>query len=427
MSTNTATSSNGAGVNRKHDDHQNQPDNENPQQEGQHHDQQHQPNSRESNHRVTSSILGQIRITLTPYLPPPVISLIHTIDHHPLVLKWMPFSPTTTPSTTATTAATAEPSVMILTTILFIYVLKKILSNVFYPATRQKRAIWDDNEYLIHDLPEDQVLNDIRNTTAASYKDTVILFGPSGSGKSLLFCKIANLVPHLYGSNYDEVFQQQQQQQQQQQKALQKNINTVMSLKANVQILQSPSDNNMDSHDKGQVASSTRLIDYPGHKTLFPKLLGLLLPCSCTRALLTVDSTKSLVEAAWMLYNILTHEKFVQEWSKKKDDDGLHIMVVCTKSDLVNAKNWRRIKIQLRNEMEALRKVSSSVSSKVGLVDGMEKDKEIVLSGKSIDLDDLIKNGIMGVKLSFMSYSATTGEGLKDLCDFVMQGRLPQH
>jgi signal recognition particle receptor subunit beta len=194
-----------------------------------------------------------------------------------------------------------------------------------------------------------------------------------------------------------------------------------------------------------------RLVDYPGHKTLFAKLLGLLLPTTWNgsgsgsgsssgniRALLVVDSTKSVGEAAWILYKILTHGKFVQEWNdktttttttnrkKSNDKGGLQIMVVCNKSDESNAKNWRRIKIQLRNELEALRKVSTCcVVSAAAAAAADHDEEEFLLTGKSIDLDDLSKNGVKGVKLSFMSYSAKTGNGWKDLCDFVMSGTLP--
>jgi Signal recognition particle receptor beta subunit. len=304
---------------------------------------------------------------------------------------------------------------------------------------------------MIHDAPQDQVLKDIMihshsttggddgSSSTTSYKDTVILFGPSGSGKSLLFYKIANIVQHSLKEDDNDSSSLTA-------AVLQENIDTVMSLRANVQIVQSSSPSIGQTKETKNDRRNVRLIDYPGHKTLlFPKLLDLLLPhgndnaggsscssCGATntssRALLVVDSTKSVGEAAWILYKILTWDKFVQEWKTRGEKDGLHIMVVCNKSDESIAKNWRRIKIQLRNELEALRKVSTKVGSVIG--EGTEKERgeetEFVLSGKSIDLDDLSKNGVKGVKLSFMSYSAKTGDGLRDLCDFVMNGSLPK-
>lgn len=389
-------------------------------------DDDHPRNSQPGN---ITGFLREIRLAFTPYLPPPVVSLIHAIDHHPQILKWMP-------------SPSAEPSMTILGSLLFLFVLKRIISTCFFSPTKSSKGGIRD---MIHDAPQDQVLKHIminsHSTTgddvgSTSYKDTVILFGPSGSGKSLLFYKIANIVQHSLKEEDNDSSST---------AALQENIDTVMSLRANVQIVQSSSPS-VGQTNEANDCRNVRLIDYPGHKTLFPKLLDLLLPhgngntggSACTscvtnttsssRALLVVDSTKSVGEAAWMLYNILTWDKFVQEWNTRGKKDGLQIMVVCNKSDESIAKNWRRIKIQLRNELEALRKVSTKVGSVVG--EGTEKkrgeEKEFVLSGKSIDLDDLSKNGVKGVKLSFMSYSAKTGDGLRDLCDFVMNGSLPQ-
>lgn len=408
--------------------------------------------------------LRQIRLTLSPYLPPPVVSLLHTIDHHPQILKCM-----TSSSSSSTAATDAEPSMMIFSTLFLIYILKNILSMIVSQSKRKSTI----RDMILHDAPEDQVLNTTATTTTTTTKDhdfildpyckdTVILFGPSGSGKSLLFYKIANMVQTLplHGNvdngddsdanDYDTNTNAQ---------ALQENIDTVMSLKANVQIISkgrhsihnpsSSSSSSVGSQGNSTSGVMIRLVDYPGHKTLFAKLLGLLLPTTWNgsgsgniRALLVVDSTKSVGEAAWILYKILTHGKFVQEWNdktttttttknnkKSNDKGGLQIMVVCNKNDESNAKNWRRIKIQLRNELDALRKVSTCcvVSDAAAAATAADHDEEeFLLTGKSIDLDDLSKNGVKGVKLSFMSYSAKTGNGWKDLCDFVMSGTLPQ-
>ena len=90
--------------------------------------------------------------------------------------------------------------------------------------------------------------------------------------------------------------------------------------------------------------------------------------------------------------------------SWEKADNEFHILICCHKSEATNAKNWRRVKIQLRSELEKLKKISAKVSSASG-EDSLAQDlgvtgkEKFELLGKNIDLDNLSKNGLSKIKL----------------------------
>jgi len=127
-----------------------------------------------------------------------------------------------------------------------------------------------------------------------------------------------------------------------------------------------------------------------------------------------------------LLYNtVLTNGALLDAW--EMSNETFHIMVVCNKVDVSGAKNWRRIKLQLRTEIEKLKKISSTVSSvdaKVLEENSSEKEEKRQLLGKSIDLDDLSKNGLSQVKISFLSFSCLNKDGLEALNAFVTNGNI---
>jgi len=310
------------------------------------------------------SALTQMRQIISPYLPPPIISLIQTIDHHPQINAYIP----------------QEPSMVISLSLLAIFVATIFMKIVFF---REKKI-----QGLEGDEPEDNVLANIhqqqQQQQQANYTDSVIIFGPCGAGKSLLFHKLKN-------KSHDH-------------------ISTVMSLQANV-----------------SVENGLRIVDYPGHITLSNQLPSLFLnnKNTSTRAILVVDSTKSLAEAGSMLYQLLTNKDVVQGWNDA--DEGLKIVVCCNKSDISSAKNWRRVKIQLRSELDKLKKIYAGASTDA--MDGEDgagahKERVFELTGKGVDLEDLGKNGITGIKLSFMSLSAKNGDGMGELDTFVNEGQV---
>ena len=92
----------------------------------------------------------------------------------------------------------------------------------------------------------------------------------------------------------------------------------------------------------------------------------------------------------------------------------------------MGSKNWRRIKIQLKNELEKLKKIASSL--KQNNVDSemndTNSDDSIELFGKNIDLQDLSKNGIDNIQLGFMSLSTREEDGLQELQTFIREGKM---
>ena len=186
-------------------------------------------------------------------------------------------------------------------------------------------------------------------------------------------------------------------------------------------------------------------MDYPGHISLKSQLPGLLFPhprkygYQSRRAILVIDSSKPISEAATLLYEcVLTNASLMEAWENvQSDDQKLHILVACNKSDMTNSKTWRRMKISLRTELEKIRKIASSISTTTNhdVVKLDQEDSEYMnskyntLSGKTIDLDDLSKNGLPMIKLHFISLSCKSDfkgdeNGMEDLRLFVREGRI---
>lgn len=344
-------------------------------------------------------LLTQTRHIVSPYLPPPVLNAMKAIDVHPNAKM-----------------IGDEPSMTIITALLAIVCIGKGIRFLSFLTSGKAVEGLDDD-----DAPEGHVLSDLDKLKSAtsggtkhetkgsySYDNSVILFGPSSTGKTCLFHTLLSSKKKTVGGK-------------------KKIPGTVMSLKANVSMLRKDDDNNNKSEKE-----YIRLVDYPGHITLSSHLPSLLYPTTTSktiasvRGLLVVDSTKSVSDAAMLLYNtVLTNSPLLCAW--EKEDEIFHIMVVCNKADASNARNWRRIKIQLRSELDKLKKISSSVSSSAAdLLDGSgsSTEKKRQLIGKSIDLDNLKKNGLSHVKISFLSCSCLNDTGLGELNAFVMNGDL---
>jgi hypothetical protein len=58
------------------------------------------------------------------------------------------------------------------------------------------------------------------------------------------------------------------------------------------------------------------------------------------------------------------------------------------------------------------------------LNDENRADKHFELIGKSIDLDDLNKNGISNIKLSFVEASCVNGNRIREVKEFVNKGEI---
>lgn len=106
------------------------------------------------------------RETISPYLPPPVLRMMQTIDAIPQLRN----------------IVGDEPTMTLSTMLLLIYVVGWVLKFVTSTFGGKKAAV----EGLDDDAPEGSVLSnlDIKSSIKNEvYGDSVILFGPSGSGK----------------------------------------------------------------------------------------------------------------------------------------------------------------------------------------------------------------------------------------------------
>lgn len=316
---------------------------------------------------TATPFLTQTRHAISPYLPPPILNLIKSIDSNPRIRTYVEH----------------EPSMCIVVALVIIYFLSMI---VRFSTVKKKAVVGLDA-----DDPERQVLSNIQS---GDYTDSIILFGVCGGGKSVLFNKLSN-------------------------ESQPQAIQTVTSLKANVKVI-----------DDG-----IRIIDYPGHITLSTKLPSLLMPGNSsssgnTRALLVVDSTKPLTDtASYLFQNVLTNSQLIRAW--RNTNRTMKILIVCNKNDAPGAKNWRRIKIQLRTELDKLIKISSSMTNVQNESDGgyvndeNRTNERFELVGKSIDLDDLSKNGILNITLSFVETSCVNGEkGIREVKEFINKGEI---
>merc|ERR1712157_173643 len=102
--------------------------------------------------------------------------------------------------------------------------------------------------------------------------------------------------------------------------------------------------------------------------------------------------SKSITESAYLFYTLLEHSK--------------KVLVVCNKADLQLAKNMKRLKLQIRTELERLRK------ARLGSLNSEEK--EILSPSFNLDTSEGLP-----CKISFVqSSSVTEHEGLQEIRRF---------
>lgn len=221
----------------------------------------------------------------------------------------------------------------------------------------QGRAIAEEDD--------DNVLSEAAAAMKGEQFDvTVLLCGPMGGGKTRLFY-------HLCTGD--------------------KNVPTLTSLKANVGI----AGIQPDRGDKEKV----RYIDWPGHASLNDSALDTVwkAPVNSVRLVLVLDATQSVAAAASTLYEIW--EGAVT--SKRQRN----VLICCHKKDFPKAKNWKRIKIQMRTELERL------VTT---------KKPTWWAASKEIELDSLPQ-----LALYFCSTTCESN-GLIPLEEYCRQGKLPE-
>merc|ERR1712176_28199 len=89
----------------------------------------------------------------------------------------------------------------------------------------------------------------------------------------------------------------------------------------------------------------------------------------------------------------------------EKSGKKLVILVACTKNDVVKSKPWRRVKLQIKSELEKLRKISINSGN------NENNPTFVTMGGKSVNLDDLSTHGLDFVQLAFCSVSGSIGGG----------------
>ncbi len=197
----------------------------------------------------------------------------------------------------------------------------------------------------------------LQSKAQTKYDHTVLLMGPSGSGKTRLYYQLT------LGPDYNQ-------------------IPTVASIKANV------------GYAVASDHSTIRYVDWPGYASLDDKLLKTIV-AETDRVILVLDASQPVGSAADILYYLCNDKK------RRK------VFVACHKNDLSKAKNWRRIKIQLRAELERLF--------------SLRKNEDTWWpSGKSLELDD-----IPAVQLHFASTSCES-QLPSELTHFCETGVLPE-
>lgn len=348
------------------------------------------------------SLLTVLRLRTSPYLPPPVVLAARRFDSIPAV------------SSALGPATGGEPCTALVVTLVMAYLTLRIVRAVG-DTFGGRSTLHEDDEENYDVLAGASGKGKGRAgkasddpTRLGSFGDTVALIGPSGSGKTTLFRSLC------CGSKGDGLGD-----------CGVPAALTVTSMKATAGVLQ----------PDGASSAAVRVIDYPGHPSLRLKMGPVVV--ASARIVLALDSTRPVAEAASVLHSILTDPDVVSAWVKETGGEissRVPVLVACAKSDAPRAKNWRRIKIQLRTELERLEKVGGPTAA-----DSRSPDEELVANGSTapdagrlslmdgcrkgggLDLDNL--GGDIPASLHFLSVGRS--EGIDGVRSFVQSGKLP--
>ncbi|KAL7530295.1 hypothetical protein ACHAWF_003324 [Thalassiosira exigua] len=347
------------------------------------------------------AILTVIRKSSAPYLPPPLLRFLHVTDayfhrHHESLIN---------------DYCSDEPSMAILSALFLAYIVCRSIQGMWASTTTRSTAhLAGHEDTVLGGLAKAKVGRGVSkqrgNQDSGGYdpppfRETVVLCGASNSGKTALLHYLC------HGMEKENAWDPPM---------------TVTSLSANVGYV-CPWEGTHEDDKSG--ADAIRIIDYPGHPSLSSELTSMLFPSATARLVFAMDSTQPVAVGAALLYqSILTHSKVRESW--KNEGKKLVILVVCTKNDAKGAKNYKRMKIQLRNELDKMRKVDLAIKdgSSLGGENGSLK-ATLNVKGKSIDLDNL---GDVPASLHFIEsgFGMSSGKGgLQAIHEFVLNGTLP--
>lgn len=261
-----------------------------------------------------------------------------------------------------------EASVTIVGSLLVAYVLFWIGSKLVFggggggTSMAGGKAIQDDDD----DHDQDVLLQGNHNHSEIPCDGTIVLCGPSLSGKTTLFYHL--LHPNLMKSNSNNIIQ------------------TVKSIKSNTGFLSIPA----SSANSSSPSSTWRLVDTPGQWGPEKLLQAISLAQQQQvqqRVVLVIDSTQPVPLAADYLQAVYLALVQTQPQARggKNAKMAPQILIACHKSQHPKAKNMRRLKLQLRSELERLQKFPSK----------NDDDKKNEVSSATINWEQVLNDDVL--------------------------------
>jgi signal recognition particle receptor subunit beta len=258
-----------------------------------------------------------------------------------------------------------EASISLVGSFFLAYVLFLVVTKVLGAAGGAGgKAIQDDDA--------DQ--NILQHDDKTSFEGTIVLCGPSMGGKTTLFY---HLIHHGASTS--------------------NHIRTVKSIKSNMGFM------NVSSDDSSTI---WRVVDTPGHWGP-EKLLQAISLAQVQRVVLVVDSTQPVATAADYLYVLWTA---MSQLSSR--NIAPQLLITCHKSRHPKAKNTRRLKLQLRSELDRLQKLQS-----IQDLNNNSSDDDKTTT-RSTDWEQVLNQ-------VWICSSDITDQGMKEVTQFCQTGIMP--
>jgi signal recognition particle receptor subunit beta len=305
-----------------------------------------------------------VRESIEPYLPPPVTRSIRQLD--PLLEPYVG----------------VEATVTIGTTIVAAWLLAAIGSYLFhrrrsYNAGRRTAAS-GKNQAVVMDEEEKRLEQQLAEEASA----TVWLVGSRKAGKTRLFCQLVYNIA---------------------------NQETVMSLKPNV-----------------AVVNDVKYIDWPGHHADFHHhSTADLRHVRNLRVILLVDATQPARIGADKLFSLLD-DILWPRYQKYGRQQRTPVFVACHKKDLPKAKNEKRIKIQLRTELERLVQARRESSNDAVVTNGDTTNKTPHNVVEWWPTNDRLELDQIAICSFYFGPTTCEGSGCPELAKFGKTGIFPK-